>query len=61
MEMGMLPEEQLAVYLHMDMRIESEKKIVTALQRAMDGISISRDEKRAILSFIRNAQIKSHQ
>lgn len=23
--MGMLPEEQLAVYLHMDMRIEAEK------------------------------------
>jgi len=61
MEMGMLPEEQLAVYLHMDMRIEAERKIVTALQRIMDGKVISTDEIQTILSFVRDAQIKLHQ
>ena len=61
MEMGMFPEEQLAVYLHMDMRIEAERKIVTALQRIMDGKVISTDEIQTILSFVRDAQIKLHQ
>lgn len=60
MEIGMPPEEGLAMYLHMDMRIEAERIIVTALQRIMDGKGISTDEMKAILSFIREAQIKLH-
>ena len=44
----------------MDMRIEAERIIVTALQRIMEGKGISTDEMKAILSFVRNAQIKLH-
>lgn len=60
MEIGMPPEEGLALYLHMDMRNEAERKIVMALQRIMDGKDISTDEMKAILCFVREAQIKLH-
>ena len=46
--------------MHMDMRNEAERKIVMALQRIMDGKDISTDEMKAILCFVREAQIKLH-